>query len=52
MNAACCILPGLTFKRSSDKRMQYYFEDYIMASLDMYNGLSQVYCIKPEGIVH
>ena len=25
------------------------FENYNPTSLDMYNGLSQVYCIKPEG---
>ena len=23
-----------------------------LAPLDMYNGLSQVYCIKPEGRIH
>ena len=26
-----------------------FFENYNLTSLDMYNGLSQVYCIKPEG---
>ena len=26
-----------------------FFINYNLTSLDMYNGLSQVYCIKPEG---
>ena len=29
-----------------------YFENYNFTPLDMYNGLSQVYCIKPEGRIH
>ena len=28
------------------------FLNYNLKPLDMYNGLSQVYCIKPEGIMH
>ena len=28
------------------------FENYNLTPLDMYNGLSQVYCIKPEGRMH
>ena len=39
-------------KRSSDKRIQYFFKHYNMTPLDMYNRLSQVYCIKPEGRIH
>ena len=35
-------------KRSSDKRMQFFL-NYNLSPLDMYNGLSQVYCINPEG---
>ena len=26
--------------------------NYNQTPLDMYNGLSQVYCIKPEGRIH
>ena len=29
-----------------------FFLNYKLTSLDMYNGLSQVYCIKPEGRIH
>ena len=29
----------LTEKRSSDKRIQYFFENYNLTPLDMYNGL-------------
>ena len=28
------------------------FENYNPTTLEMYNGLSQVYCIKPEGRIH
>ena len=28
------------------------FENHILTSLDKYNGLSQVYCLKPEGRIH
>ena len=28
------------------------FKNYYLTPLDMYNGLSQVYCIKPEGRIH
>ena len=28
------------------------FENYSLAPLDMYNGLSQYYCIKPEALIH
>ena len=28
------------------------YENYYLPSLDIYNGLSQVYCIKPEGRIH
>ena len=28
------------------------FENYNLKPLDMYNGLSSVYCIKPEGRIH
>ena len=39
-------------KISSDKRAQCCFENYNLTPLDMYNGLSQVYRIKPEGRIH
>ena len=29
-----------------------FFENYTLTHLDMYNGLSEVYCIKPEGRTH
>ena len=38
-------------KRSSDKRI-LIFENYNRAPLDIYNELSQVYCIIPEGKIH
>ena len=38
-------------KRYSDKKY-YFFIYYNLTPLDIYNGLSQVYCIKPEGRIH
>ena len=32
-----------------DKIIQYFFLNYKLTPVDMYNGLSQVYCIKLEG---
>ena len=29
-----------------------FFEIYDLTPLDMYNGLSQAYCIKPKGRIH
>ena len=29
-----------------------FFENYNLTPLDMYNGLSQVYCNKQEGRIH
>ena len=29
-----------------------FFENYNLTPLNMYNGLSQVYCNKPEGRIH
>ena len=29
-----------------------FFENYNLKPLNMYNGLSQVYCIKPVGRLH
>ena len=31
---------------------KYNFFNYNLTSIDMVNGLSQVYCIKPEGRIH
>ena len=43
-------------KRSSEKRIHFVFlfllEKLQPDTLDMYNGLSQVHCIKPEGRIH
>ena len=39
-------------KRSGDKRIQSFLENYNRTPLYMYNGLSHVYCIKPEGRIH
>ena len=39
-------------KKNLRTKMQYYFETYNKAPLDMYNGLSQVECIKLEGRIH
>ena len=49
-----------TFSNSEDtdeivmvrKIFRQIFENNNLITLDMYNGLSQVYCIKPEGIIH
>ena len=38
--------------KGKKKREQYFFENYKRTTLDMYNGLSQVYCIKPEERIH
>ena len=37
--------------RTLDKRIQCLLR-YNSISLDMYSGLSQVYCFKPEGRLH
>ena len=34
------------------KKNTMFFENYILASLKLYNGLSQVYCIKQDGLIH
>ena len=39
-------------KKSSDKRIQYFFENHNPTPPDINNGLSQVYCIKPERRMH
>ena len=38
----------LKLKRSSDKKYIFFF-NYNLTPLDMYNGLSQIDCIKPKG---
>ena len=38
-------------KRYSDLKIQYFYK-INLTPLDMYNWLSQVYCIKPEGRNH
>ena len=34
------------------KECNIFFENYNLIPQDMYKGLSQVYCDKPEGIIH
>ena len=34
------------------KEYTFFFLNYNLNPLNMYNGLSQVYCIKPEGRIH
>ena len=34
------------------KANNVFFENYNLAPLKLYNGLSQVYCIKPDGLIH
>ena len=45
---------GLHSKGKNDLQTKEYniFENYNPTPLDMYNGLSQVYCIKLEGIIY
>ena len=39
----------LLMKKLSSDKNTIVFENYNLTPLDMYNGLSQVYCIKLEG---
>ena len=52
----CCIMPGSTLFAKVIKifrqKMQYLKQKQKLIPLDMYNGLSQVYCIKPEARIH
>ena len=34
------------------KKEYNVFEKYNLAPLKLYNGLFQVYCIKPDGLIH
>ena len=34
------------------KKNTMSFENYNLAPLKLYNGLSQVYCIKPDRLIH
>ena len=36
----------------ADKKNTIYYENYDLTSLDIYNGLSQVICIKPEARIN
>ena len=36
-------------KKDLQTKIQYFLKNYNLTPPDMYNGLSQVYCIKPEG---
>ena len=56
-NAALCNISSglhclLRHKWSSEKEIQYFFGKNNLWPLDIYNGLSKVYCIKPEALVH
>ena len=39
-------------KKDFQTKNTIVFEKYNLTPLYMYNGLSQVYCIKPEGRIH
>ena len=39
-------------KKNPQTKIQYFFKNCNLTPLDMYNGLSQVYCFKPEGRIH
>ena len=39
-------------QKSSDKNIQYFKKNYNLTPIDIYNGLSQVYCMEPEGRIH
>ena len=52
----CSISPGSTLfvkgKRSSDKKNTIFLKIINVTPLDFYIGLSQVYCMKPEGRIY
>ena len=51
-NAAFYQGPHYLLRLKQTSRQKYtFFLNYNLTSLD-YNGLSQVYCIKPEGRIH
>ena len=39
-------------KNLQTKEHNIFFKKYNLTPLDMYNGLSQAYCIKPDGRIH
>ena len=39
-------------KKDLQTKRYNIFENYNLTFLDMFNGLFQVYCIKPEGRIH
>ena len=47
-----CGIMFVKVKKNIRKKIQYFLENYNLTPLDMYNELSQVYCIKPEGRIH
>ena len=51
--ACCCISSGSTLFVNVKKIFrQKHLKLYYLTPLDMYNWLSQIYCIKPEGRIH
>ena len=40
------------YKKIFRQKHTMFFENYNLTPLDTYNGLSKVYCIKQEGILH
>ena len=53
--ALCCISSGSTLfvrVKMIFRQKKTFFLNYNLTPLDMYNGLSQVYCIKQEGRAH
>ena len=45
----CTVCKG---KKDIQTKEYILFSKYNLTHLDMYNGLSQVYCIIPEGRIH
>ena len=51
----CCISSGSTLLVKLKKifrKNNTIFENYNLTPLDKYNNPSQVYCIRPEGLLH
>ena len=48
----CSIMFDLYLDKKDLHTKEYFFFYYNLTPLDMYNGLSHIYCIKPEGRIH
>ena len=47
LNSGCTLF--VKVKDFQTKKYNFFFLNYYLTPLDIYTGLSQVYCIKPEG---